>query len=73
MTFANNELFTGSLDHYVRIWDINSIDDKLSELELMAAEDLLSRKFRMQYRGAKKGKKGAKGKGGKGGKGKKKK
>lgn len=37
----------------------------------MAAEDLLSRKFRMQYRGAKKGKKGAKGgKGGKGGKAK---
>ena len=74
MTFANNELFTGSLDHYVRIWDINAIDDKLHELELMAAEDILSRRFRAQYRGAKKGKKGAKGgKGGKAkGKGKKK-
>jgi WD40 repeat protein len=33
MTLANNELFTGSLDHYVRIWDLPSIDEKLRELE----------------------------------------
>lgn len=46
MAFANNELFTGSLDHYVRIWDIESIDEKLGELALMAAEDIRSRKLR---------------------------
>jgi WD40 repeat protein len=62
MTLANNELFTGSLDHYVRIWDIPSIDEKLSELALMAAEDVRSRIMRKLDRGKKKGKKGAKGK-----------
>jgi hypothetical protein len=59
MSFANNELFTGSLDHYVRIWDLSSIDDKLSELAQMAAEDLRSRIMRKNERG-KKGKKGKK-------------
>lgn len=60
MTLANNELFTGSLDHYVRIWDLPSIDEKLKELEQMAAEDIRSRKLR-RMADSKKGKKGAKG------------
>ena len=52
----------------MRIWDIPSIDEKLSELALMAAEDTRSRIMRKLDKGKKK-KKGKKGKG----KGKKKK
>ena len=46
MTLANNELFSGSLDHYVRIWDLPSIDEKIYMLACMAAEDIRSRKLR---------------------------
>lgn len=56
MAFANNELFTGSLDHYVRIWDVQSIYDKIDELATMAAEDIRSRKLR-RVADVKKGKK----------------
>lgn len=54
MTLANNQLFTGSLDHYVRIWDIDSIDEKLYELAMMAAEDIRGRIMRKNDRGKKK-------------------
>jgi len=65
MTFANNELFTGSQDHYIFIWDVPSIADKIDELEMMYAEDIRSRKMRKLDDG-KKGKKGAKKSGSKG-------
>lgn len=63
MTLANNELFTGSLDHYVRIWDIPSIDEKIYMLACMADEDIRSRKLRRMIipKKGKGGKAGAKG------------
>ena len=45
MTFANNQLFSGSYDHYIIVWDLGEIEEKIRECQIMAAEDLRSRKF----------------------------
>ena len=45
MTFANNQLFSGSYDHYIIVWDLVEIEEKIRECQIMAAEDLRSRKF----------------------------
>ncbi len=45
MTFANNQLFTGSYDHYMIQWDLADIELKIQETQKMMAEDLRSRKF----------------------------
>jgi WD40 repeat protein len=70
LAFANQELFSGSFDHYIICWDMLEIETRINERELMRAEDILSRKIEVFWRiiEAKKGKKKKKG-----GKGKKKK
>lgn len=45
MTFANNQLFTGSYDHYMIVWDLKEIELKIAENQKMRAEDIRSRKF----------------------------
>jgi len=71
LTFANNELFSGSQDHYIICWDIDEITQRIKEKQLMLHEDLLSRRLDVFYKlTMKKKKKGKKGKG-KGKKGKK--
>jgi WD40 repeat protein len=75
IAFANNELFSGSFDHYIICWDLVELEKRIHERELMRNEDILSRKIEVYWRviEARKGKK-KKGKGGKkGAKGKKKK
>ena len=69
LAFANQELFSGSFDHYIICWDMKEIDDRIKERELMRQEDIRSRKYEVFRRiiDAKKGKK-KKGKGGKKGK-----
>jgi WD40 repeat protein len=74
ITFANNDLFTGSYDNYIICWSLTEIEEKIRETQAMMAEDLRSKKFEafegyMESKGKrKKGKakgKGAKAKGGK--------
>jgi len=71
LCFANNELFSGSMDHYIICWDVDEIRERIREKQLMMEEDLLSRKFAVIYNASSKKKKKGKGKGkGKGKKGK---
>jgi WD40 repeat protein len=72
LAFANQELFSGSFDHYIICWDMQEIESRIFERELMRQEDIRSRKLEVFWRiiDAKKGKKKKKGKGG-GGKKKK--
>lgn len=70
LTFANNELFSGSQDHYIICWDVEEIALRIREKQLMVHEDLLSRRADLYYKlttkkkkkGKKGGKKGKKGK-----------
>jgi hypothetical protein len=68
ISFANQELFSGSYDHYIICWDIKEIEERIRERELMKQEDIYSRKIEvfwrvMEARGKKKKKKGKKGAG----------
>ena len=45
MSFINNQIFTGSYDHYVIVWSLPDIENKIRELQIMKAEDLRSKKF----------------------------
>lgn len=71
LAFANQELFSGSYDHYIICWDMVDIEKRIQERELMRQEDIRSRKIEVFWRiiEAKRGKK--KKKGGKKKKGKK--
>lgn len=75
LTFANNDLFTGSYDNYLICWSMADNEEKIRETQCMMAEDLRSKKYEafenyMISKGKrKKGK--AKGKGKGKGKGKK--
>jgi hypothetical protein len=73
LAFANQELFSGSYDHYIICWDMQEIESRITERDLMRQEDIRSRKLEVFWRimEAKKGKKKKKGKGGGGGKKKK--
>jgi len=74
LAFANQELFSGSFDHYIICWDMKDIESRIHERDLMRQEDILSRKIEVFWRiiDAKRGKKKKKkGKGGGGAKKKK--
>ena len=43
LAFANSELFSGSFDHYIICWDMNEIEDRIKERELMRLEDIWHR------------------------------
>lgn len=71
LAFADNNLFSGSYDQYLIMWDLNEIEHKINELQRMQFEDLRSKKFEafeayMESKGKrkkapkKKGKKGKK-------------
>ena len=45
MTFATNDLFTGSFDNYIIQWDMPEVEKKIHETQTMMAEDLRSKKF----------------------------
>lgn len=45
ITFANNDLFTGSFDNYIICWSLPDIEEKIRETQAMMAEDLRSKKF----------------------------
>jgi WD40 repeat protein len=66
LSFANNELFSGSFDHYIICWDLMEIEKRIVEREMMRQEDIRSRKVEVYWRTieARKGKKkkGKKGK-----------
>lgn len=71
MAFANNHLFSGSYDHFMIMWDMVAIEQKILENQKMMAEDLRSRKFEayekyMESKGKRKKGKGKKKKGKKG-------
>ena len=76
--FAAGDLYTGSFDHHVICWDLNDLEDRISEKEDMRQADIESRRYEVYWRlmDAKKGKKRGKGgakKAGAAAKGKKKK
>ena len=64
MTFANQDLYTGSFDHYIFCWDLDEIEKRIQEREMMRSEDIASRKIevynRLMCKKKKKGKKGKK-------------
>lgn len=67
LEFANNELFSGSYDHYIICWDLYDLEKRITERELMRIEDILSRKIEvyertLEAKGKKKKKKKAKSK-----------
>ena len=67
MAFCNNQLHTGSFDHYVIVWDLKETELRIYEQQRMLAEDLRSRKFEafesyMESKGKRKKPKGKKGK-----------
>lgn len=74
IAFANNFLYSGSLDHSIRSWDLVEMLKRIEERDIMGKEELYSRKVEaydsIMY-AKKKGKRKGKGKGK--GKGKKKK
>lgn len=35
LTFANNELFSGSMDKYIICWDVVEIENRIAEKQLM--------------------------------------
>ena len=63
LAFANNELFSGSFDHYIICWDVVELEKRIYERDLMRKEDILSRKIEVYWRTieARKGKKKKKG------------
>lgn len=62
MTFAQNDLYTGSYDHYIFCWDLDEIQKRIVEREQMRNEDILSRKIETYDRLMNKKKKKGKGK-----------
>ncbi len=75
LAFADEDLFSGSFDHYIFCWDLKEIEKRIREREKMRTEDILSRKYEVYNRviEARRGKKKKKKGGKKAGKGKKKK
>lgn len=70
MTFANNQIFTGSYDKNMIVWDLADVEQKIYENQRMRAEDIRSRKFEvfeahMESKGKRKKAKGKKSKKGK--------
>jgi WD40 repeat protein len=63
--FAAGDLYTGSFDHHVICWDLNDLEDRISEKEDMRQADIESRRYETYWKlmDAKKGKK-KRGKGG---------
>ena len=54
-------LFTGSLDHSIRSWDVGEIENRIRERKTMEREELMSRKMEaynkiMEKKGKRKGK-----------------
>ena len=50
-TIANRkELCSGSYDHYVLIWDLDKLDKRITEGNMMFREDVLSRKYEVYYK-----------------------
>lgn len=47
--FAGDMLYTGSYDHSIRSWDIKEMLHRIRERNLMAWEDLQSKKFEVYY------------------------
>ena len=42
---ANNQIYTGSFDHYIMQWDAEELQNRISEKMQMKAEDIASRKI----------------------------
>ena len=59
ITFALNDLYTGSFDHHIICWDMNDLDERIQEKDDMRQADIDSRKVETYWRlaDAKKGKK----------------
>lgn len=60
MELGNKFLFTSSLDHSIRSWDISEIENRIRERRIMEREELMSRKMEaynkiMDKKGKKKG------------------
>jgi len=59
LTFANNDLYTGSFDHYIYCWDLPEIKNRIVERDMMREEDIRSRKIevfsRLMFKKKKKG------------------
>jgi hypothetical protein len=47
---ANNNIFTGSFDHYIVVWDFEEMMLRIEEKKLMRLEDIRSRKVETYYR-----------------------
>ena len=64
MTFAADDLYTGSFDHYIFCWDLVEIQKRIVERDQMRNEDILSRRIEvfngLMFKKKKKGKKGKK-------------
>lgn len=61
MEIGSKFLFTSSLDHSIRSWDISEIENRIRERRIMEREELMSRKMEaynkvMDKKGKKKGK-----------------
>lgn len=64
LAFAFNDLYSASFDHHIICWDLEDIDQRINEKQMMREADIQSRKIEVYWRilDAKKGKK-KKGKG----------
>lgn len=45
ITVANNQIYTGSFDHYILQWDVEELTKRIEEKKQMKEEDILSRKI----------------------------
>jgi len=45
MNFIDGRLYSGSFDHYVLVWNLQDVEAKINEQQIMKAEDLRSKKF----------------------------
>ena len=43
--FANNDMFTGSFDHFIICWDLNDVEERVGEKEDMRFADIESRRI----------------------------
>ena len=59
LAFAYKDLYTGSFDHHIICWDLQELDSRVSEKQMMREADITSRKFEVYNRlkDAKSGKK----------------
>jgi WD40 repeat protein len=50
-TIANTkEMFSGSYDHYILCWDLEKLNKRIYERNIMFREDILSRKYEVYYK-----------------------